>query len=85
MGIDAALGLDAAAPANVLALLVPQVKRSGAPGVAIAAAVLALALIPVARPGVPVIAAAAVAIAGGLIPRPPTVRSDAVTVASERR
>lgn len=81
-GVDpSALGLDAAAPAIFLALLVPQVKRSGGFGVAIAGAAVALLLIPLVRPGVPVIAAAVVAIAGGLLERRP--RPDRAAAAAD--
>jgi branched chain amino acid efflux pump len=60
-------GLDAAAPAIFLALLWPQLRRPGAPVVAVLGVLVAVALIPLAPAGVPVIAAAAVAIAGGTV------------------
>jgi predicted branched-subunit amino acid permease len=60
-------GLDAAAPAIFLALLYPQLKRPGAPLVAILGALVALALIPIAPAGAPVIAAAAVAVLAGTV------------------
>lgn len=59
-------GLDAAAPAIFIALLYPQLRRPGAPAVALVGAVVALALVPFVPAGVPVIAAAAVAVAAGL-------------------
>jgi 4-azaleucine resistance transporter AzlC len=58
------LGLDAVYPAFFLALLLVEVRRPRAGGVAIAGAVIALALIPVAPAGVPVLAASVVALAG---------------------
>jgi len=60
------LGLDAAAPATFLALLWPQLRRAGAPLVAVLGAVVAVVLIPIAPAGVPVIAAAVVAVVVGL-------------------
>jgi 4-azaleucine resistance transporter AzlC len=60
-------GLDAAAPAIFLALLWPQLKRPGAPAVALLGAAVALVLIPLAPAGVPVIAAATVAIGAGVL------------------
>lgn len=52
------LGLDAMFPAAFLALLVPQLRRPGAPRAAVAGAVIALALLPFTSAGVPVLAAA---------------------------
>lgn len=56
-------GLDAMFPAAFLALLVPQLRRAGAPVSAIAGAAIAIALVPFTPAGVPVIAAIA-----GLVP-----------------
>jgi predicted branched-subunit amino acid permease len=58
------LGLDAVYPAFFLALLIVEVRRPGAPAVALAGALIALALIPVAPAGVPVLAASVAALAG---------------------
>jgi 4-azaleucine resistance transporter AzlC len=51
------LGLDAMFPAAFLALLAPQLRRTGAPTAAIAGALVALVLMPVVPVGVPVLAA----------------------------
>jgi 4-azaleucine resistance transporter AzlC len=80
-----ALGLDAAAPAIFLALLVPQVKRSRSSRVAGAGALIAVLLIPVSQPGVPVIAAGAIAIACGLLERRTQPRIELTAVHSERQ
>jgi 4-azaleucine resistance transporter AzlC len=58
------LGLDAVFPAFFLGLLVAELRKPGAPGVAAAGAVIALALTPVAPAGVPIIAAALPALLG---------------------
>ena len=58
------LGLDAVYPAFFLALLIVEVRRPRAGGVALAGAAIALALIPIARAGVPVLAASVAAFAG---------------------
>jgi 4-azaleucine resistance transporter AzlC len=58
------LGLDAIFPAFFLGLLVTELRKPGAPGVAAAGAVIALALTPVAPAGVPIIAAALPALLG---------------------
>jgi 4-azaleucine resistance transporter AzlC len=58
------LGLDAVFPAFFLGLLVTELRKPGAPGVAAAGAVLALALTPIAPAGVPIIAAALPALLG---------------------
>src|SRR5205085_573199 len=58
------LGLDAVYPAFFMAILIVELRRPGAPGVALAGAVIALALIPVAPAGVPVLAASVAALAG---------------------
>jgi predicted branched-subunit amino acid permease len=59
-----ALGFDAIFPAFFLGLLVVELRRSNAAGVALLGAAMALALTPVAPPGVPIIAAAAAALLG---------------------
>jgi predicted branched-subunit amino acid permease len=51
-------GLDAMFPAAFLALLVPQLRRAGAPAGAVAGAVIAVALISFTPAGVPILAAA---------------------------
>jgi 4-azaleucine resistance transporter AzlC len=58
------LGLDAVYPAFFLALLIVEMRRPRAGGVALAGAAIALALIPVAPAGVPVLAASVTALAG---------------------
>jgi 4-azaleucine resistance transporter AzlC len=58
------LGLDAVYPAFFLALLIVEVRRPRAGGVALAGAAIALALISVAPAGVPVLAASAAALVG---------------------
>ena len=55
-------GLDAIFPAVFLALLVPQLRRRGAPAAAVTGAVLGVVLLPLTAPGVPVMAAALAAI-----------------------
>jgi len=57
-------GLDAVYPAFFLALLIVELRRPRAPGVAIAGAAIALVLIPFAPAGVPVLGAAIAALAG---------------------
>jgi branched chain amino acid efflux pump len=61
------IGLDAAAPAVFLALLLPMLRRPEARWVALGGALVALALVPIAPPGVPVLASAIVALIGGLL------------------
>lgn len=51
------LGLDAMFPAAFLALLAPQLRRSGAPVAAVSGALIALALVPFTPAGVPILAA----------------------------
>jgi predicted branched-subunit amino acid permease len=69
-GLDAeALGLDAVFPAFFLALLVGELRRGRARGVAAAGAAVALLLVPVAPVGVPVLVAGAAALVG-LRPEP---------------
>ena len=58
VGDPSAYGLDAMFPAAFLALLVPQLRRRGAPRAAVAGALIAAALVPFAPAGVPVLAAA---------------------------
>jgi 4-azaleucine resistance transporter AzlC len=57
-------GLDAVYPAFFLAILMVELRRPRAPGVALAGAAIALALIPFAPAGVPVLAASIAALAG---------------------
>jgi 4-azaleucine resistance transporter AzlC len=57
-------GLDGAFPALFLALLVPQLRTSGAAVAALAGAVIAFALIPVTPPGTPIVAASAACLLG---------------------
>jgi len=58
------LGLDAVYPAFFMAILIVELRRPRAGGVALAGALIALALIPVAPAGVPVLAASIAALAG---------------------
>jgi 4-azaleucine resistance transporter AzlC len=58
------LGLDAVYPAFFLAILIVELRRPGAPIVALAGAAIALVLIPVAPAGVPVLAASVAALSG---------------------
>jgi 4-azaleucine resistance transporter AzlC len=51
-------GLDAIFPAVFLALLMPQLRRRGAPAAAVAGAAVGVVLLPLTAPGVPVMAAA---------------------------
>ena len=69
IGDPGALGLDAMFPAAFLALLVPQLRRPGAPVAALAGAAIALAVLPFAPAGVPVIAALAGVVPGVLVAR----------------
>ena len=62
LGDPGTLGLDAAIPAALLALLWPRLVDRTMWAVALAAAALALALTPVLQPGLPVLAAALVAL-----------------------
>jgi 4-azaleucine resistance transporter AzlC len=57
-------GLDGAFPALFLALLVPQLRTSGAAVAALAGAVIAFALIPVTPPGTPIVAASTACLLG---------------------
>lgn len=56
------LGLDAIFPAVFLALLVPQLRRRGAPAVAVGGAVIAVVLLPLTPAGVPVMVAVLAAV-----------------------
>jgi 4-azaleucine resistance transporter AzlC len=69
LGDPRTLGLDAMFPAAFLALLAPQLRRSGAPAAAVAGAAIALALLPFAPAGVPVVAALAGLVPGVLVAR----------------
>ena len=69
LGDPRTLGLDAMFPAAFLALLAPQLRRSGAPAAAIAGAAIAVALTPFTPAGVPIIAALAGLLPGMLIAR----------------
>jgi 4-azaleucine resistance transporter AzlC len=69
LGDPRTLGLDAMFPAAFLALLVPQLRRAGAPVAAAAGAVVAVMLLPFAPAGVPVIAALAGVVPGLLLAR----------------
>jgi predicted branched-subunit amino acid permease len=66
LGDPRALGLDAAGPAAVLALLWPRLTRPASRALAVGAALLALLLVPVVPAGLPVVAAALVAAAVSL-------------------
>ena len=69
LGDPRALGLDAMFPAAFLALLAPQLRRSGAPAAAVAGALIAGALLSFAPAGVPIIAALAGVVPGVLVAR----------------
>jgi predicted branched-subunit amino acid permease len=62
-----ALGLDAAFPASMLALLAPLLRRRDMRTAALAGAVLALAATPFTAPGVPILLAAGGVLAARLI------------------
>jgi 4-azaleucine resistance transporter AzlC len=64
LAVPASLGLDAMFPAAFLALLVPQLRRPGAPAAAVAGAVIATALVPFTAAGVPILASALGVVAG---------------------
>ena len=65
------LGLDAAFPASMLALLAPLLRQRDVRAAALAGAVIALAVTPFTAPGVPILAAAAgVAVAHFVRPEP---------------
>jgi 4-azaleucine resistance transporter AzlC len=69
LGDPRTLGLDAMFPAAFLALLVPQLRRPGAPVAAVAGAVVAVAVLPFVPAGVPVLAAVAGVLPGVLVAR----------------
>jgi 4-azaleucine resistance transporter AzlC len=69
LGDPRALGLDAMFPAAFLALLVPQLRRAGAPAAAVFGAIIAVALVPFVPAGIPVIAALAGVVPGILMAR----------------
>jgi predicted branched-subunit amino acid permease len=60
------IGLDAAAPAAFLALLVPRLDHRAARAIALLAAAVALVATPLTPAGVPVLCAAAIAVLVGL-------------------
>lgn len=62
LGDPATLGLDAAVPAALLAVIWPQLRTRGTVVVAVGAACMALVLTPLLPPGLPVLLAASVAI-----------------------
>jgi 4-azaleucine resistance transporter AzlC len=68
LGDPSTLGLDAMFPAAFLALLAPQLRRSGAPTAAVAGALIAVALVPLAPAGVPILAAT-LGVVPGLVAR----------------
>jgi 4-azaleucine resistance transporter AzlC len=69
LGDPRAFGLDAMFPAAFLALLVPQLRRPGAPAAAAAGAAIAVSIVPFAPAGVPVVAALAGVAPGVLVAR----------------
>jgi 4-azaleucine resistance transporter AzlC len=69
IGDPRTFGLDAMFPAAFLALLVPQLRRPGAPVAAIVGAIVALLLVPFTPAGVPIIAALAGLVPGVLLAR----------------
>lgn len=66
LGDPADWGLDAAAPAALLALLWPRLRDSAARWTAVGALLVAAVTMPVLPPGLPVLASAAVALVVGL-------------------
>ncbi|MDX6598820.1 MAG: hypothetical protein QOE87_2707 [Gaiellales bacterium] len=62
-----ALGLDAAFPASMLALLAPLLRHRDVRAAALAGAAIALAVTPFTAPGVPILAAAAGVLAARLV------------------
>lgn len=66
LGDPADWGLDAAAPAALLALLWPRLRDRTARGTAVGALLLAAVTMPVLPPGLPVLASALVALVVGL-------------------
>jgi 4-azaleucine resistance transporter AzlC len=67
----ASLGLDAAFPASMLALLAPLLRRRDMRAAALAGAAIALAATPFTAPGVPVLLAAAGALVARLVREEP--------------
>jgi predicted branched-subunit amino acid permease len=65
LGKPTTLGLDSAAPAAFVALLVPQLKTRTAWAVALLGALVALAAVPFVPAGVPALMAAGVALVAG--------------------
>jgi 4-azaleucine resistance transporter AzlC len=63
-----ALGLDAAFPASMLALLAPLLRQRDVRAAALAGAAIALAATPFTAPGVPILAAAAGVLVARLMP-----------------
>jgi len=66
-----ALGLDAAFPASMLALLAPLLRRRDVRAAALAGAVIALAATPFTAPGVPILLAALGVFVARLVPAGP--------------
>jgi predicted branched-subunit amino acid permease len=64
LGDPERLGLDAAFPALLLALLVPQLRTRRAVGAAVLGGVIVLALLPFSAPGVPIIAGSVACLLG---------------------
>jgi 4-azaleucine resistance transporter AzlC len=64
LGNSDKLGLDAIYPTFFLALLIAEVRKGRAGGVAALGAAIALVLVPIAPPGVPVLAASLAAFVG---------------------
>jgi predicted branched-subunit amino acid permease len=64
IGDPDALGLDALFPAFFLALLIPELRRPGAPLTALIGAAIALVLTPLTPAGIPIVAASAAALTG---------------------
>jgi 4-azaleucine resistance transporter AzlC len=69
LGDPRTLGLDAMFPAAFIALLAPQLRRSGAPAAAVTGALIAVTVVPFVPAGVPVIAALAGVVPGVLVAR----------------
>jgi 4-azaleucine resistance transporter AzlC len=66
-----ALGLDAAFPASMLALLAPLLRQRDVRAAALAGAVIALAATPFTAPGVPILLAAAGVLVARFVPAEP--------------
>jgi 4-azaleucine resistance transporter AzlC len=64
IGDPETLGLDALFPAFFLALLIPELRRPGAPLTALIGAAIALVLTPLTPAGIPIVAASAAALTG---------------------